>query len=48
MLTRLLNILINWFILLTSPIWIFPAILVHVFRDEEYKDKLLKGDGLLI
>ena len=44
---KFINFIANWLLVLTSPIWILPAFLWVLFRDEDTREKMLKGNGLI-
>jgi len=37
------TLIINWAILVTSPIWIFPSMLMHLFYLDLIADRLVYG-----
>ncbi len=48
MLIRVLNIIYNWFIVLTSPVWVLPVLFAIMLDDRvEAKKFLFRGDDRL-
>ena len=47
MLTRISNVLFNWFLTLTTPLWCIPVIIYIRIIERDFLDFFVKGEDRL-
>ena len=45
---QLKNLMINWLFVLSSPIWIIPAIICDMIEDKEFVEQMIEGETRII
>jgi hypothetical protein len=45
---NMIQVLVNWLLLLTAPLWVIPLLIYLLLRDREFIKIMLKGEKSII